>query len=401
MLQGWMPPVYALLTSIFMLGQVTVVSAWMNGYWGGAVPAFGGCLLLGALPRLARRPTRTIALIAALSVLILGNSRPYEGLVLSVGILLALVWWRSRRAQGFAELCSRRVLRPFLVVLGLGALWMGYYNFRVTGSPFLMPYTLYTRTYAVAPNLLVLPERRPPAYHHEILRKFWTETDPIYYREGKLNPLRIQSFLHNVLPFFASAPLLILAAAGLLNRGVKTKIVLAISVWLFSWFMLETYFLPHYLAEGSGLIPILGGYGLRIVRFRSGRFGPAIVFVIVMVIMLQKVTAHVFESAFSRPTHGRVSLEVPLSGRLASRSAVAALALSHGGRQLILVRYTPQHATHYDYVFNGANIDSSAVIWARDMGDLLNRELTDHYPDRKVWLWQPDISPGTLSPVRR
>jgi hypothetical protein len=107
------------------------------------------------------------------------------------------------------------------------------------------------------------------------------------------------------------------------------------------------------------------------------------------------------ESAFSRPTDGRVALEVPLSGRLASRSAVAALASSRGGRQLILVRYTPQHATHYDYVFNDANIDSSPIIWARDMGYLANRELIDHYPDRKVWLWQPDISPDTVSPVPR
>jgi hypothetical protein len=96
-----------------------------------------------------------------------------------------------------------------------------------------------------------------------------------------------------------------------------------------------------------------------------------------------------------------MALEAPLGGRLASRSAVAALALSQGGRQLILVRYTPQHATHYDYVFNGANIDSSPVIWARDMGYLANRELIDHYLDRKVWLWQPDISPRALPPVSR
>ena len=39
MLQGWMPPVYALLTSILMLGQITVFSPWMNSYWGGAVAA--------------------------------------------------------------------------------------------------------------------------------------------------------------------------------------------------------------------------------------------------------------------------------------------------------------------------------------------------------------------------
>ena len=278
---------------------------------------------------------------------------------------------------------------------------MAYYNYRVTRNPFLMPYTLYTRTYAVAPNLIVLPEQKPPAYHHEILRKFWTETDPVYYREGRVTPLRIQSFLRNVLPFFASVPLLILAAAGLLNRGIRTRLVLAISAFLLSWFVLETYYLPHYLAEGAGLIPILGGYGLRIARFRSGRFGPAVVFLIVTIITLQKGIDHALESVFSHPTFGRQALEVPLSGRFASRAAIAAMVLKQGGRHVILVSYTPEHATHYDYVFNGANIDASPVIWARDMGAVANRELIDHYPDRNVWLWQPDISPSTVAPVPR
>jgi hypothetical protein len=399
MLQGWMPAVYALFTSTFMLGQITVFGPWMNSYWGGAVAACGGCLLLGALPRLARRPTGALALIAALGLLILANSRPYEGFVFSVAVLAALVWWRSKRARGFAEFRSLFVLGPFLIVLGLGALWMAYYNYRVTRNPFLFPHTLYTRTYSVAPNLIVLPEQKPPAYHHEILRKFWTETDPVHYREGRVTPLRIQSFLRNVLSFFASVPLLILAAAGLLNRGIRTRLVLAISAFLLSWFVLETYYLPHYLAEGAGLIPILGGYGLRIARFRSGRFGPAVVFLIVMIITLQKGIEHALESVFSHPTLVRQVVEVPLSGRFASRAAIAALVLKQGGRHVILVRYSPEHATHYDYVFNGANIDASPVIWARDMGPVANRELIDHYPDRKVWLWQPDISPSTASPV--
>jgi hypothetical protein len=401
MLQGWMPPVYALLTSILMLGQITVFSPWMNSYWGGAVTAFGGCLLLGALPRLARRPTATLALIAAFSLLLLANSRPYEGLVLSVAVLAVLVRWRSKRALGFAEFRSLRILGPFLVVLGLGAMWMGYYNYRVTGNPFLIPYTLYTRTYAVAPSWIILPEQKPPLYHHEILRKYWTETNPVYYREGRVTPVRIHRFLHDVLPLFASVPLLLLAAAGLLNRSIKTRVVVAISAWLLSWFVLETYYLPHYLAEGAGLVPILGGYGLRVARFRSGRFGAAVALLIVMIIGLQKGINHTAQFIASHLTAGGSVLAAPPSGMYPSRTQIAALVLRQGGRHLILVRYTPEHGADYDFVFNGADIDASAVIWARDMGSGANRELIDHYPDRKVWLWQPDISPGTVTPIPR
>jgi hypothetical protein len=398
MLQGWMPPVFALLTSVLMLGQITIFGWWMNSYWGGAVAALGGCLLLGALPRLARRPTGTLALIGALSLLILANSRPYEGLVFSVAVLAALVWLRNKRARGFAEFHSVRILGPFLVVLGLGALWMGYYNYRVTGNPFLMPHALYTQTYAVAPNLTILPERKPPVYHHEILRKFWAEYNPAYYREGRVNPPRVQRFLEDVLPFFASVPLLILAAVGLLTRSIKTMVVLAITAWLLCSFVIETYYQPHYLAAGAGLVPILGGYGLRVARFRLGHFGPAVVFLIVTLIVLQKGINRSTQVSNQPSSH---LVADPHQFGFASRDVTAAKVLRQGRRHLILVRYTPEHDTYIDYVFNAADIDASPIIWARDMGSVANRELIDHYPDRKVWLWQPDISPGTISPVTR
>ena len=49
-------------------------------------------------------------------------------------------------------------------------------------------------------------------------------------------------------------------------------------------------------------------------------------------------------------------------------------------------------------VYNAANIDNSKVIWAREMDPASDRELTEYYKGRKVWLVQPDTQPLLVIP---
>jgi hypothetical protein len=51
-----------------------------------------------------------------------------------------------------------------------------------------------------------------------------------------------------------------------------------------------------------------------------------------------------------------------------------------------------------EWVYNGAEIDGSKVIWAREMDAAANLELIHYYRDRKVWLVQPDSPSMELSP---
>ena len=50
-------------------------------------------------------------------------------------------------------------------------------------------------------------------------------------------------------------------------------------------------------------------------------------------------------------------------GRIAIARELAALE----GKQLVFVRYGPRHVFN-EWVYNGADIDSQRVVWARDLG---------------------------------
>jgi hypothetical protein len=65
------------------------------------------------------------------------------------------------------------------------------------------------------------------------------------------------------------------------------------------------------------------------------------------------------------------------------------------------VRYGPKHNSFEEWVSNGADIDGSKVVWARDMGEAQTLELIRHFKDRTVWLVEPDKMPPALSPYRR
>ena len=377
-LQGWLPPRYALLGGLMAIAQWGVSGYWINSYWGGAVAGAAGALVVGAVPRLARRPTVSVAALAALGVIGLANSRPYEGAVMVLASFVALLVWRRRFAP--------RIVLVAAAILLVGFLAIGYYNYRVTGDPLEMPYAVNQKMYSAGSLFWILPPHAPPIYRHEIIRKFFVEWDKVPYDRARAFPPWVALiFFAGALPFYLN-PLSTVAAstAVFLRRSRKVRMAMVITAVSITGLLFERFPLAHYFAPATGLVLLLVLFGVQYLRVRLGR--AAMVTFAVLFFALAGLQA--VRSAHTSP-HGAFARQ---------RSNTVRRLESTGGRHLIVVRYAPDHDVHEEWVYNHADIDSSAVIWARDMGEARNRELLNYYHDRQIWLLEPDKPAAALAP---
>jgi hypothetical protein len=390
MLQNWVPPVYAVLGTAITLARVSVLGYWMNSYWGGAVAAIGGCLLLGALPRLARGKVKSNDVgLAAIGVVILANTRPFEGLLMSAAAFLALLFWRARQRGALTQLISPRCLGPFILICAAGVLWDGYYNYRVTGNALLMPYAVFYQEYRMAPPLLVFSERDPLVYRHPDLEKAWGH-ELEGFRESKSNLVGNLWGLRDV-AFFYGSPLLLfpITIAVLLSASYRVWTAAAIYSVVWCGLLITIAKFPHYIAGSVGLLPILAVNGFRSLSIIGKKYGSFLVLTLATLVCIQgKGGSEQGQFWQARATNF-----------ISPRTKGTTEAMRQGGRHLIVVRHSAQHVDNDEVVYNSADIDASQIVWARDMGEAKNRELIDYYRgSRKIWLYQPDIDPAKLIP---
>ena len=152
MLLAFVPAPWALLGGIAAAVHPQLVE-WGHVYWGGAIAVAAGAIVVGAWGRLRHREAPGVhpGLLLGVGLVVLANSRPYEGFVLSLPLLATLRW-------------RRRWVVPLLVVLTIGGGMTAAYNWAVTGHPLRLPIVAYARQYDVAPKFWPLPLRSVPAH---------------------------------------------------------------------------------------------------------------------------------------------------------------------------------------------------------------------------------------------
>src|SRR5947208_1851436 len=112
------------------------------------------------------------ALLMGLGLALLANTRPYESLFFCSPIAFARLAWLFRKDAPSVKLLLVRLVVPLSLVLALTITAMGYYFWRVTGSPFRIPYQVNMAAY----HLVYFPWQQlaPDAeYHHAVMREFY------------------------------------------------------------------------------------------------------------------------------------------------------------------------------------------------------------------------------------
>ena len=401
MLQGWVPRSWALFGGILAVLRLGTLSFWMNSYWCPALAATGGALVLGALPRLRRSVRPRDAALLALGLAIMANSRPYEGLVLTIGIAVALPFWLKKKKPSPAGFPLRSVLlAATILILSAGA--MGYYYWRVTGSPFRMTYAVNRQTYAVAPYFICFPMRPVPQYHHAVMRDYYAGWEVHEFLEARSFTGFIRRTAHKAAElwqfFIGPAFTISLLALPWILRENKMRFLLISASVLCLGLLVELWTFPYYVAPATGIVYLVLMQcmrRLRLWRLDSDGLGQSLVRIIPLVclaMILLRVTA-VLAHVGIEPRWPRGNLDVP---------TVRAQLQSLPGRHLVIVSYHgPNHNVDREWVHNEPDIDHARIVWARDMGDQQNQELLNYFRDRHIWrMNNGDESPPKLTPYQ-
>ena len=189
-------------------------------------------------------------------------------------------------------------------------------------------------------------------------------------------------------------------------RSQKLRPLLICLLFMAGGLAIEIFLVAHYLAAGTAALYAFGLQSMRYLRRWKSQGLPVglalsryMVALCVLLALLRAVAQPLHLAPPEWPA-GNWNWSWIGPGHWGTERARVLEQLSRlPGRQLAIVRYDNTiHQPIDEWVYNGADIDESKVVWARDLGEAENRKLAEYYKDRTVWMVQPDKVPAPAEP---
>jgi hypothetical protein len=394
MLRAWVTPAWALAGGVLAVIEFGPLNQWMNSYWGGTLAAVAGCLVFGALPRVVKEVRTRDALLLGSGLAIHLLTRPYETLFLVIAVALYLIP------------SMKRVLRALPIVMLAIAPAIGIsllHNKSVTGQWTKLPYQVSQYQYGVpasltfqpnpVPNRELTPQQALEYKSQLAFRAEEKETIKSYFLRLEYR-VRFYRFFF-LPPLFIAIPAFCFAAMRQPRCAwvLLTLLLFALGINFFPAFQL------HYLGAVTSLMILMSVGGLQ----QIGRWSPEAARILLFLCVVHFAfwySLHLFETENFGPEMIRYETWDSINHRNPERRIYVNQQLADiPGQLLVFVRYSPRHIFQDEWVYNEASIDSSRIIWARDLGREGNETLRALYPERQAVLLEPDVRPlPQLSP---
>jgi hypothetical protein len=394
MLRAWVSPVWAFAGGLLAVVEFGPLNQWMNTYWTSAIPAIAGCLVFGALPRMGR-------LKAVPKGPPSQDWLPHGGALLGIGLALHLITrpfeflMLAGSAAFFVPLVPWRVWRSAVLILLPAAALLLLQNKAVTGSWTTLPYQLSRFEYGIPATFAFQPNPTPH-------RSLTPEQDLNYRAECAIHgdqPETIGTYLERLVfgmryyRFFVLPPLYPALIAFLTTlRERRYKWVAGSAALFILACNLYPYFYPHYAGATASLFVLMCIVGLqKLNRWNIGR----LLFFLCIASLLCWYGIRLSGREELFPALAYDEWDFVNHGDPEGRIAVNQELAQSPGKQLVFVHYAPQHKFH-EWIHNEADIDAARVVWALDLGEEENNKLMAYYPDRHVWMVEPDAQPPRL-----
>jgi len=398
------PPVWALFGAVIAAMQFGIFGIWMNSYFGGAVSAAAGALVLGALASLkAPEKWRRAAILCGLGLILLFATRPFEGIIWS-GVTVVYAGMLLKRGV-FRYPVLWTLIAPFSAVCLVGAVALAYYNWRITGNALEPPYLAYQSIYGTPQPYWWQPPVVIDNFRFPELRNNYLNQVRLYDRRYSPGAIigaerdRLRDFWRFFIgPFLTPA----LVFIGMLYRDRRIRPWLWISVLFIADKATYHAWFPAQNGPATILIILIIVQCWRHLRAwqRNNNLGVAMSRALIVAFSaaivlggLGRAVEPLLPTGFRHIVPIWESLYPPK--RL--RDDVTAKLEKIPGKHLTFVRYTPDHCFCEEWVFNTADPMDQRVVYVRPYTPESDQELIDSFRDFDVWVLEPDLEPYHLS----